>query len=1465
MTTFLADTFTRADASGGWGTAETGGAWTHNVASAFSISSNKGRVTVSAANTYRIARAAGVTQDGEIAAKVAWTVGAQTAGGSSSAMAVLRYQAATGDMYYATLRNDSPSGAVKLRVYRFVGSTSTALGSSDITIDSNAYTPGTQFSIRFRVDGTAPTRLRARAWLTSSTEPSTWQVDTTDADTALQTAGQPGLRAGTGSAYTATVSWNFDDLTFTDATAGGAWTELAGVASMYVTTTATLSGGSPSTLLAVDEWARTLTDSWGNADVGGTYSYTSGGQAAFDVAGGVGTIAMSAGQFRLAHLPAIDSTDVDAVVRLEWDQAAAGATCNGALVARRRTVDVTTYWYQCIVRNDTTGHVRLRWQTLAGSTATNLGSDYTHTAGPYTAGTKYWLRIRVTGTGTTRLRARIWNDGSSEPSTWHLDITDTTTQLQGSGNVGIRAGANTGFTPATVIYSFDHLNAQVAPPDTAYTELAGTATCQVGGGAPLLRSVPMVRLWTEVNSSGRGAAINAAADAAAQAAQLAGWYVHAHAEASNQFPMGDSTKSGSGPTIAARLAALGMHTSQYRNGSYISQASAGQVNFGEAATVEQSYRPALAVFWAGQPAKNTTGRGGATTNGSATSTGSTLKTAVTDTTSTTIYVRRCVDGQAPTSAADPDFGVNTWPFRPSRGTGAGSGTQYSTDTRNFVAWIRIDSELMRVTAVSYDSGNDRIVLTVDRGWWGSTAATHSAGAKVFSPAYIGSTSASSFDTGLAGAPNVNDTTKALRYVLKLWTQEAVEFTAARIRATFGTQGYNAVWLDVTSPFPYNNSDPFGYPVWIWDEPRDQMMQTDPSWSLNSWGQYQRDKIYGTLTGLGGLDAEFPGSDGYPDYVWYANSQGGQSATDGTAASARNTLMGYLDGGGVLEFWLQDQALFQIQMAQHLYCQANNLPQVVWAKTSQLQTGWTSVRQYRRFAYGAYLLGWRPTATKAQFGSTWDLREPDLLTFASDGSQPDKLVFWDLGSPSTLPTALSQMAETVSGTTVYRRDYQRGAVIVNPNATSVSYTLAESWYDLSAGTPGNPPLVTGTITIGPWDALFLGRSGATTGNQATLSFSGTGGGGTDPGGGGLQILPHVTAAAYRLFAGDLTGKLRAEIPFAKLKYEDLLDKPGSAHFSASLADPAVTRWNLDPGRTAVWIDRNGQIVWGGILWAARPKSRNTIDFACEGWLSYWSRRTIRAQKTYTQTDPIGIARDLIAVTQADTAGALSGNVGLAIDYTVSSTVLRDVEYAGNERKPVAEAIAKLAELQPGFDFGVSFAWDSESVTKTLRFWSPARGQDLSGSVVLRSGENVVIDDYQVSAKDLANRVDVLGAGDGPSQLVGTRFDDSLPHYPILDQALSSRDLDTQVLVDAQAAAVLAQRRLAPDIGKVTLLADSRPGFGDATVGDTITVDVDDGYWAYTGQARIVGVEVEVDTVEKVTWQLSDPARSGGDDG
>jgi hypothetical protein len=176
-TSFAKDTFARSDTAGntsisnaaGWGTASDGETWVESgmsgfVSATYSISGSTGKITSGTAsvNFYAIL-GSGTLDDGSV------VVQSQVSASWDYAGVVFRYIDAN-NCYRAYYGASDTS----LYLDKVVSGVATTFATFAITAPSIA----TKYNLRLYVRGTT---LKVRFWAASSTEPTTWQIDTTDA------------------------------------------------------------------------------------------------------------------------------------------------------------------------------------------------------------------------------------------------------------------------------------------------------------------------------------------------------------------------------------------------------------------------------------------------------------------------------------------------------------------------------------------------------------------------------------------------------------------------------------------------------------------------------------------------------------------------------------------------------------------------------------------------------------------------------------------------------------------------------------------------------------------------------------------------------------------------------------------------------------------------------------------------------------------------------------------------------------------------------------------------------------------------------------------------------------------------------------------------------------------------------------------------------------------------------------
>ena len=218
----------------------------------------------------------------------------------------------------------------------------------------------------------------------------------------------------------------------------------------------TVSGEAQPSILAADRFERTVTGSWGSAEIGGPWSVsTSTGVSS--VADGKGrTNLKAAGAGQSAALTGVSSTDTDMVLEVSLDKlpTGSGASVVASSLARRIT---SSEYYRSMVKVLSTGAVRVNLHRLAAGAGQQLGSAVTVPGLTYGSGDALRVRTRVTGTSPTTVRVRVWKVGTPEPTNWLVTASDSSASLQRAGGVGMISHLSSTATNAPLQVRYDDL------------------------------------------------------------------------------------------------------------------------------------------------------------------------------------------------------------------------------------------------------------------------------------------------------------------------------------------------------------------------------------------------------------------------------------------------------------------------------------------------------------------------------------------------------------------------------------------------------------------------------------------------------------------------------------------------------------------------------------------------------------------------------------------------------------------------------------------------------------------------------------------------------------------------------------------------------------------------------------------------------------------------------------------------
>jgi hypothetical protein len=365
---------------------------------------------------------------------------------------------------------------------------------------------------------------------------------------------------------------------------------------------------------------------------------------------------------------------------------------------------------------------------------------------------------------------------------------------------------------------------------------------------------------------------------------------------------------------------------------------------------------------------------------------------------------------------------------------------------------------------------------------------------------------------------------------------------------------------------------------------------------------------------------------------------------------------------------------------------------------------------------------------------------------------------------------------------------------------------------------------------------------------------------------------MATTTYRyLFADLVTNQILAELPLTGVTYNQQLNTAGSFQGHLLLSGVNATGLNISaatiPSKTAVYVDRNGVLVWGGVIWSREYKSSNqTLSITAREFISYFERRRISNTTVFNSVDQLQIAQTLISNAQ----GVPYGNIGILYNQDSSSTstsgVLISRTYYNYEIKPVFVAVQDLSKQTNGFDFGVSVYYDgSGNPSRSFNTYYPRRGTIYSSSnpsapVFEFPAGNIAEYTYPEDGIAAANTIYALGAGSNEGKLIAISQNASYltTGWALLeDQANYSDITDSAVLANLAIGQINAVS-YPPTTLKVIAPPYVSPTFGTYQLGDDIRIRITDNRFPNTLDAvyRLTNIDVIAgeDGPERVTLTL-----------
>jgi hypothetical protein len=290
----------------------------------------------------------------------------------------------------------------------------------------------------------------------------------------------------------------------------------------------------------------------------------------------------------------------------------------------------------------------------------------------------------------------------------------------------------------------------------------------------------------------------------------------------------------------------------------------------------------------------------------------------------------------------------------------------------------------------------------------------------------------------------------------------------------------------------------------------------------------------------------------------------------------------------------------------------------------------------------------------------------------------------------------------------------------------------------------------------------------------------------------------------------TGTFQAYMPSGDAKY--LLD------------DPQYTR--SSPRRTCLCIDRDGTIVWAGIIWTRKYDSQSKM-FTLGGneLLSYFDHRYIKDQKVYAAADQLAMAVDLVNYAQSKP----SGNIGIIVPSPVpTSGVLRTATFQPWDRASIGTVLSQYAAMNNGFDIRVSVAYEGTPgfPVRRLQLMYPRAGTPSSlSNLVFEYGS--AITRYTWPEDGSAGGNDWLGSGAGSQSKQLLSEEPSIPAgEPLLENVISDITITDQQALNDLTTSMLNEAQLGTLIPTVYVDPAHDPVLGSYWPGDEARFIIDD---------------------------------------
>lgn len=370
---------------------------------------------------------------------------------------------------------------------------------------------------------------------------------------------------------------------------------------------------------------------------------------------------------------------------------------------------------------------------------------------------------------------------------------------------------------------------------------------------------------------------------------------------------------------------------------------------------------------------------------------------------------------------------------------------------------------------------------------------------------------------------------------------------------------------------------------------------------------------------------------------------------------------------------------------------------------------------------------------------------------------------------------------------------------------------------------------------------------------------------------------ITYKAYSLMTSPAT--FLGDVPFSGgVSWSKRPNTAGTFSGSVNLSDKRISQ-RLDildataEAKTALFVDIDGALEWGGIIWSRPYDSSNpVIPVAASEFGSYFAKR-IQAQDystnpatnvdgtpttywTAATADPMNIAAQAVLDATLVPGSALAAGTAFPLSINVNGgsptpvAAWQSESYPFSSFQKVDQIVSTLSQMgyTAGYDYSFDVAYSSVGVPMvTLNFSYPRRGR-VAGSTGL------VIDQargskytYPTDAGPQATSLFETASGASTIQTMLANPTPLAAGYPLMEDSVSWSNLSSLGVLEQLTAGDSAMRSYPQALPTTTWDAFDDPSLGSYIIGDDVLWRIQPDYRFPNGLEfywRIIGIDVAV---------------------